>query len=182
MKFLPSLRQLLLLTIAGGTIAFDQFTKQLVIDHLRYGQTMSVWGDYFSLTYVRNPGAAFGLLAKWDSSIRIPFFIVMPFLALIVIGFVFRKMGDKDFKMATALALIVGGAFGNLIDRMTYGYVVDFLDFHWGYLGPHFPAFNVADVAICIGVFFLIIDIYKKEVQENKKQKQEATKNASGTV
>ena len=183
MKWLPTWKQILLLLVTIVTVAADQFTKQLIIKHFAYGESVPVIADYFSLTYVRNPGAAFGLMAQLDASIRIPFFIAVPFLALIIIGFVFRKMTEKDFSMAMALSLIVGGAFGNLIDRVAYGYVIDFLDFHWGLLGPHFPAFNVADMAICVGVFFLILDIYKKDIQEKQRLKKESTAgDASGSI
>ena len=117
----------------------------------------------FNLTYVRNPGAAFGLLSHMGSvAVRVPFFIIVPLVALGVIFYVFRKVEDTDLKLSTALSLVIGGAFGNLIDRASYNYVVDFLDFHWDYQA-HFPAFNVADIAICVGVGFLILDIIQKE-------------------
>lgn len=165
MKGVKPIRNLALLVIAIAVIALDQYTKQLILAHFRYGESVPVLGDVFSLTYVQNPGAAFGLLSRWDSSFRIPFFIVVPLVALVSIGLVLRKISAKDYPMALALSLVVGGAIGNLIDRMNFGYVVDFLDFHWGVYGPHFPAFNVADIAITVGVFFLILDIYLKEAK-----------------
>jgi signal peptidase II len=76
----------------------------------------------------------------------------------VAIGFIFRKIPDRDIKLSTSLSLVIGGAIGNLIDRVNLNYVVDFLDFHWKYM-YHFPAFNVADMAICVGVGVLMLDL-----------------------
>lgn len=171
------LKYLLLLAVTGTVVTLDQLTKHLVLQRFQLGESVPVIDGFFNLTYVRNPGAAFGLLARADSSFRVPFFIVVPLIALGVIFYVFRRVEDKDLKLATALSLVIGGAFGNLIDRSAYNYVVDFLDFHWKYQA-HFPAFNVADMAICVGVGVLIWDIIKKEQQHQKAKQQE---NASRT-
>jgi len=88
-------------------------------------------------------------------------------IALAIIGFIFRKVDDRDLKLSGALSLVIGGAVGNLIDRVAYNYVIDFLDFHWNY-AIHFPAFNVADIAITVGVAILIIDIFQKESAQAK--------------
>ncbi len=82
---------------------------------------------------------------------------------------ILRKVEDRDLKLASALSLVIGGAVGNLIDRSLFGYVIDFLDFHWKYT-VHFPAFNVADIAICLGVGILILDIFQKEKQQRMKR------------
>lgn len=161
MKSVMKLKYLVLLSVTGTIIALDQLTKQLITQRFHLGESSPIVPGFFNLTYVRNPGAAFGLLAHLDSSIRIPFFIVVPIIALGVIFYVFRKIEDEDLKLASALSLVIGGAFGNLIDRAAYNYVIDFLDFHYGF--HHFPAFNVADMAICVGVGFLILDIIQKE-------------------
>lgn len=163
------LKHLILLSVSGTIIALDQLTKQIVLEKFHLGESLAVVRGFFSLTYVRNPGAAFGILGRWDSALRIPFFIIVPLLALFVIVLIFRKVEDKDLWLSLALSLVIGGAVGNLIDRAAYNYVVDFLDFHWGVLGPHFPAFNVADIAICVGVGLLMIDIIKKERMATKK-------------
>jgi signal peptidase II len=163
------LKHLILLSVSGTIIALDQLTKQIVLERFRLGESISVIEGFFSLTYVRNPGAAFGILGRWDSAFRIPFFIIVPLLALLVIVLIFRKVEDRDLWLSLALSLVIGGAVGNLIDRAAYNYVVDFLDFHWGVMGPHFPAFNIADIAICVGVGLLMIDIFKKERMASKK-------------
>lgn len=161
MKAVMKLKYLVLLSVTGTIISLDQLTKHLIVQRFRLGESSDVISGIFNLTYVRNPGAAFGLLGHLDSSVRVPFFIIVPIIALAVIFYVFRKVEDADLKLAGALSLVIGGAFGNLIDRASYNYVVDFLDFHWD--TAHFPAFNVADIAICVGVGFLILDIIQKE-------------------
>jgi signal peptidase II len=171
------LKYLVLLAVTGTIISLDQLTKHLVIQKFRLGETLPVFDGFFSLTYVRNPGAAFGFLSRADASFRIPFFIVVPLIALAVIFFVFRNIHDRDLKLSSALSLVIGGAVGNLIDRATYNYVIDFIDFHWNY-GAHFPAFNIADSAICVGVAILILDIIQKERQ----QRAEQAEHASGTT
>jgi signal peptidase II len=107
---------------------------------------------------IHNTGAAFGLLANLPPEIREPFFLVLPSLTLTAILYAYYKLPDEDVMSIYGLILIVGGALGNLIDRVRLGYVVDFLDFHW-YGKYHFPAFNVADSAICIGVGILIVNL-----------------------
>lgn len=163
MKFTPKLKHLVFFAVVGFIVSLDLLTKQLVVHHFRYGETMPILGELFSLTYVRNTGAAFGILAEWDPAYRIPFFVIVPLIAMGVVWYAFRRIPDEDTAGATVLAMVVGGAVGNLIDRVAYGYVIDFLDFHWGFSGPHFPAFNVADITICVGVFFLIIDSYRPQ-------------------
>ena len=163
------LKYLVLLAVTGTVISLDQLTKHVITQRFRLGESTPVIDGFFNLTYVRNTGAAFGLLARWDPSFRVPFFIIVPLLALGVIFYVFRKVEDGDLKLATTLSLVIGGAFGNLIDRAAYNFVIDFLDFHWRYQA-HFPAFNVADTAICVGVGFLVLDIIKKERQHCLKE------------
>ncbi len=163
LKFYIPLKHLVLLSVAGTVISLDQLTKHLVIQRFRLGETLPIIENYFSFTHVHNPGAAFGILSAWDSSLRTPFFLIVPLVALVLITFIFRKIEEKDLKLSSALSLIIGGAIGNLIDRAAYGYVIDFLDFHWTIRGPHFPAFNIADAAICVGVALLILDTFKKE-------------------
>ena len=171
------IKYLVLMAVTGSVIALDQLTKNLVIQRFRLGESVTVIENYFNLTYVRNPGAAFGMLARWDAAYRVPFFIIVPLIALGVILYVFRKVENKDFKLSTALSLVIGGALGNLIDRAAYNYVIDFLDFHWHY-AAHFPAFNVADAAICVGVGLLILDIIKKENTLSAAKKKENVPNA----
>ena len=156
------IKYLLLLSTSGTVISLDMWTKHLILKNYHLGQSNTIIKNFFSFTYVRNPGAAFGFLNTWDPQYRIPFFIAIPILALLMILYFFKNLPDEDRLVATALSLIMGGAIGNLIDRISFNYVVDFLDFYWGEMGPHFPAFNIADTAISVGVGLFILDMLKK--------------------
>ena len=148
----------ILILVTSSVIVLDQVTKIAIQDHFRLGETVPLIPDFFNFTYVQNQGAAFGLLAEANPAFRIPFFMVIPLVALACIGTIFWRIPHDDFKFASALSLVMGGAVGNLIDRFLYNHVIDFLDFHWGWQ-YHFPAFNVADSAICIGVGLLMLDL-----------------------
>ena len=137
-------------------ILADQWVKLEILNRFDYGESVPVILNFFSITYVRNTGAAFGFLATANPSFRVPFFLIVPIIAMVVLGFLYRDL-PKDARIRSmALGLVSGGALGNLIDRVRLGYVVDFLDFHWR--NWHFPAFNVADSAITIGAICLILD------------------------
>lgn len=136
-------------------VVLDQVTKVIVERRFVLGESLELVSGFFNLTSVRNTGAAFGILATAPDWFRVPFFIAVPILALGSILWVFRSVGEKDRLSALAFAGVLGGALGNLIDRARLGYVIDFLDFHYKHW--HFPAFNVADITICIGVGLLMI-------------------------
>ncbi len=155
-------KYIILLSLTAVIIGLDQITKYWIVEKFKLGESLPIIFDLFNFTYVQNKGAAFGLLAQANPIFRVPFFIVVPILALISIGYVFRKIADRDTKLAVALSLVIAGAVGNLVDRLTLGYVVDFLDFHWKW-AYHFPAFNVADSAICVGVGILMLDLLMAE-------------------
>jgi signal peptidase II len=141
------------LAIALVLLLVDQFTKILVIGSFQLGEGQAVTG-FFNLVRVHNAGAAFSFLAGASGWQRW-FFIVLGLVAAVVIIWMLKNHpGQRLF--CFALACILGGAVGNVIDRVLYGYVVDFLDFHWA--GMHFPAFNVADSAITVGATCLILD------------------------
>jgi signal peptidase II len=143
----------------GMLVAFDQLTKFLIISKFRLGESTAIIQSYFNLTLVHNPGAAFGMLATLPQQWREPFFLIVPFITLVIIMTVFVKLQEDQHISIYSLSMIIGGALGNLIDRVRLGYVIDFLDFHWDYK-HHFPAFNVADSAISIGVFLLLISMF----------------------
>ncbi|MEO5969401.1 MAG: signal peptidase II [Bdellovibrionia bacterium] len=168
----------ILLALTSVIIVLDQVTKYLIVEKFRLGETSPMIADFFNLTYVQNKGAAFGLLSQADPSFRIPFFVIIPLVALSSIAYVFRKLPANNVKLAVALSLIISGAFGNLIDRMRLGYVIDFLDFHWKWT-YHFPSFNVADSAICMGVALVMLDLFTEESSAIDKKGSYA--NASNT-
>ncbi len=141
------------LCIALIVVIFDQFTKVLIVSAFTIGDFTRVT-SFFNVVRVHNTGAAFSFLAGADGWQRW-FFTGIAGFAAIVIVWLLRSAGSQRL-FATALALILGGAIGNVIDRIWHGYVVDFLDFHAA--GIHFPAFNVADSAITCGAICLILD------------------------
>jgi signal peptidase II len=139
---------------AAGVVVLDQATKALVLARLALYESVVVLPDFFNLTHVRNPGAAFGLFAGRAASFRTPFFLVATLVALVVILIALKRIGPGERWKRFALALVFGGALGNLVDRLRWGEVVDFLDVFWRTY--HWPAFNVADSAITVGVGVLL--------------------------
>ena len=148
------------LALATVILLADQFSKVLVVGYYSLGDS-TVVTSFFNLVRVHNSGAAFSFLASASGWQRW-FFTAIGLLAAGLIVWMLRShAGQKLFSFA--LACILGGAVGNVIDRILYGYVVDFLDFHWSWLSPvfaggHFPAFNIADAAITVGATCLILD------------------------
>lgn len=136
--------------IAAVIIALDQWTKQLVVKHMERGESIPLFADVFHLTSHRNMGAAFGILQnqRW-------LFIVITLAVVIGIVYSLIRIGKKQPRVSLALSLVLGGAVGNFIDRASTGQVVDFLDFTL----INFPIFNVADMAITIGVAILLLDV-----------------------
>jgi signal peptidase II len=141
------------LGLAFIILLVDQFTKVLIVGYYHLGDSTYVT-SFFNVVRVHNSGAAFSFLAGASGWQRW-FFTVVGFVAAAVIIYMLKSHpGQKLFSFA--MACILGGAIGNVIDRLAYGYVVDFLDLHWR--GMHFPAFNVADSAITVGAVCLILD------------------------
>ena len=134
----------------------DQFTKVLIMGYYQLGDSTRVT-SFFNIVRVHNSGAAFSFLASAGGWQRWVFTIIGTGAALLMVWLLKKHAGQTLF--AFAIASILGGAVGNVIDRVLYGYVVDFLDFHWR--GWHFPAFNVADSAITVGAALLIFDGFR---------------------
>src|SRR5512141_2934704 len=153
------LKYLILICVSALVLVIDQATKLRIDRTMDLHSSITVVENFFNITYLRNKGAAFGVLAQ--SSYRLPFFIMVSLVAIAVIVVVFHKLRPDQKFTAVALSLIFSGALGNLIDRVRLGEVIDFLDAHW--YSHHWPAFNVADSAICVGVFLLAIDMYLEE-------------------
>lgn len=136
---------MLILLISMAVALLDQVLKFLVQKSMRPGDTIPVVDGFFNLNHVRNPGAAWGILAGFQS-----WLIVLSVVMLILLIAFRRHFLTDTLCHRVATGLMCAGIVGNLIDRVRLGYVVDFLDFYWR--GVHFPSFNVADVAICTGV------------------------------
>ncbi len=142
---------------ALAVILLDQATKEVIVRSLQLGQTISVVPGFFDISFVLNPGAAFGFLAGLPEEVRNPFFIAISVAAIVLILVYRLRVMPRAGLVSTALALILGGASGNLIDRLRYGMVVDFLDVHLHQY--HWPSFNAADSAISIGVGLMLLDL-----------------------
>jgi signal peptidase II len=150
---------LILLAVLGA----DQFSKHLIVSGMELYQMHAVIPGFFNLVHVTNKGAAFSMFASIDSPLRHYFFVLVNAAAVIGLTVAALRMAKHHPLYHVSFALIGAGALGNLIDRLRYGAVIDFLDFYLGRY--HWPAFNVADSAICVGVAILfllnIIDIKK---------------------
>lgn len=147
------------------TVPLDQITKIWIDASLTYADRIPVIEGLFYITHVRNPGAAFGLFTTGPPLVRQTFFITVSLVAVVLIVSFFRKLAPGDRFSALALGLVLGGAIGNLIDRVRLGEVIDFLHFRlWG--GYSWPDFNLADSFIVVGVGFLVIELLASEGEE----------------
>jgi signal peptidase II len=141
--------------VVGTILVLDQLTKVAVDRSLALHQSIPVIEGFFHLTHVRNTGAAFGFLANAPEGFRIPFFFIATGIAIGALLVFLRRVDTDTPFLLLALSSVLGGALGNLLDRLHYGEVVDFLDFHWR--GYYWPAFNVADICITLGVIGLFL-------------------------
>jgi signal peptidase II len=162
------------LAIIAAVVGIDQGTKLWIVSTFALYESREIIPGLLNLTYLTNKGAAFGFLAGQSGAWRHYLFLVLGTVALVVIAFAWARLRHAHPLYTIALPLIAGGAIGNLIDRVRLGSVVDFLDVHSQ--GYHWPAFNVADSAISIGVavFFIanILEGVKAKREEKKGQKQ----------
>ncbi|MDJ0958507.1 MAG: signal peptidase II [Arenicellales bacterium] len=144
------------LILSAIVVLVDQITKLLAVKHLLGRPPVVVVPGFFDFSLVYNTGAAFGLLNKAEGWQNL-FFIVVATLVSVFLVFSLYRMNRSDIQIAMAFALILGGAIGNVIDRIQQGYVVDFI--HWFYQDWHWPTFNIADSAITIGAVLLVLDV-----------------------
>jgi signal peptidase II len=147
------------ISVTGLLLLLDQATKFYIDQSMNLHASIPVIDNFFSITYIRNPGAAFGLFAQ--SGFRIPFLITVSLVAMVAIIVAVHKLPRKDKIPLIALSFIFAGACGNLVDRIRLGEVIDFLDVYWK--DYHWPAFNIADSAICVGVFLYVAFTLKEE-------------------
>jgi len=165
-------KYILLGVTTGLILLLDQITKFYVDSSMRLHESIPVIQGLFSITHVRNPGAAFGFLADASPLFRSIFFVAVTVLAIIlVVHYIWKSRAEEPF-LTFALSLILSGAVGNLIDRVRLGEVIDFLDVYVG--TTHWPAFNVADSAISVGAVILCIELTRrgKERQPGAKGSQ----------
>ena len=140
----------------------DQITKQLIISKFHYAERLVLIPGVLDLTHVRNPGGAFSFFADGPLEQRMAFFIGTTLIAVVMLLVFFRRLEPEARASALSLGLILGGALGNLIDRIVYREVIDFIDVHlWG--GYTWPTFNLADSFIVVGVSILIVEIFLEQ-------------------
>ena len=164
------LRDLIPIGIAAFVVIIDQFTKLWIMNNLGLYEQQNVIPGLFDLVYVTNTGAAFGFLAGSKSGLRQLFFVGVATVALVIIVYAYGHLKKQGKIFVYSLGLIAGGAIGNLIDRVRFGSVVDFLDFYLG--SHHWPAFNAADSAITVGVGLFMLGTLLQHLEEKKKQVQ----------
>jgi len=150
-------RYLQLFLASNILIILDQYTKMWVNTHIPKHHSIMVLDNFFALTHIRNPGVAFGLGADWSSQYKTYMFIGFSIIAIIAILIFFHQTPPENKIVRVGLILIFSGAIGNMIDRILYQEVIDFLDLFVG--GYHWPAFNIADSCITIGVFLMFVDL-----------------------
>jgi signal peptidase II len=176
----------ILIALSLFIVVADQATKFLAVDRLTYafenagaesfGERVGAYfdvkdlertrkppvvvlDDYWQHRYVENPGAAWGSFRGIPDNLRVPFFYVVSIGAVVFIVFYFRRLEERQRVLQVALALVLGGAVGNFLDRLFHGFVIDFIDWHWRHdPNLHWPTFNVADVGISVGVTLMILD------------------------
>ena len=147
----------LLLITVGVVVVCDQVTKLYVDAVMWPHQSITVIENYVDITYVRNPGGAFGLFAEVDRWIVRPLLLGLSAVAAMVIILIYRSTPADRWLVRLAFSLVFGGAIGNFSDRLRFDEVIDFLDVHWYHY--HWPAFNIADAAITVGVTLLCWDL-----------------------
>ena len=161
------LRDFVPVGIAALVVIIDQLTKLWILSNFVLYEQQNIIPGFFDLVYVTNTGAAFGFLAGSKSWLRQVFFVGVVIVALAVIVYAYGHFKKQGRIFIYSLGLIGGGAIGNLIDRLRFGSVVDFLDFYLG--SHHWPAFNVADSAITSGVGLFMLGMLMQHMEENKK-------------
>lgn len=162
------LKYFIFISISFAIVALDQATKLMIHTQFNLGEKKIIIPGFFNITYIRNTGGVFGLFSQSNDVIRLLLFLILPVLAFVLIVSIIHKLELKQKYQLLAFSGIFGGALGNYIDRIHFGYVVDFLDFH--YKGQSWPAFNVGDICIVVGVISAIAIIYTTEGKQIKAQ------------
>ena len=171
-----------LLVVAPAFLLVDQISKILVRHWLPQGDRIAIIPRFFNLVHVRNPGAAWGLMGEAEN--RLLIFLAVSVVAFVVIGMYVRALPATEGWLAAALAMILAGAAGNFIDRVVFHEVTDFLDFYVGWSGSlreflldkvhttHYPTYNVADIAIVVGVGMFLVHVLIIEPRQARRARQ----------
>jgi signal peptidase II len=160
-------KYLILFSLSGFLLCFDQFTKHWIQNRLLESEQHSIVSGVLSLTRIQNTRVLFGALENVPESVKEVFFIGIPIFALVLILLIFVKLQGDRLLTSVALTFILSGAIGNLIDRIQFGYVMDFIVLHT----PRFfelPPFNIADISIVVGLFLIFINTIQHSVSRGK--------------
>ena len=162
-----------LLIFCVGILFLDQWTKYLVVQKLPLYQRVEVIQEFFNLIHMRNTGGAFGIFGGEKGGLGSVLFVVVSLIAIGAIAFLFVKIKENEKMLAFSFSFILSGAIGNLIDRLRYGEVIDFLQFYlsflpWRIFNP-WPTFNIADSAICVGIGLMALELLKKDQKRSTK-------------
>lgn len=149
-------KYLILFSLSGLIVALDQLTKNLAYLNVSPGEEIPLLGGWLKLVRSHNSGFAFGLIGRAPDSLRDVFFVGIPVFALVLIVLIFIKLQEEENLTSVALTTLLAGAIGNLIDRVQYGYVIDFLEVSVGWF--RIPPFNLADCSIVVGVFLMCVN------------------------
>jgi signal peptidase II len=155
-----------LVGIAAATLAIDALSKawaELRLDNP--AGVPLVCNSHLALVLAKNPGGAWGMLQTTSENVRRPFFLVISVVAIVFILSLYRRVQPRQYALRWGLPLVLGGALGNVLDRLRYGHVIDFIDVHAMIQGveKHWPTFNVADIAICVGVGLMALDMFSSK-------------------
>jgi len=153
-----------LLMVSGSLIVLDQISKAIILRSMPMFEIFPVIPGFFNITHIHNPGGAFGFMASQSLEVRSFLFLTMSFLAAMIIVYFYLRTPAGYSWLSTAFLLIFGGAIGNMIDRFRFREVVDFLDFYAG--SYHWPAFNVADSGITVGMAILVYHLLFDKMPE----------------
>lgn len=149
---------MMLMGISMLVVALDQLTKFMVLNNMYVNESVPLLPNLLYLTYIQNPGTAFGLMPNMEAMVRIPFFIVATAAATVIVYMYHRLIPPEKLYTRIALGLVWGGALGNLVDRLLYGKVIDFIEMRY-HEYQWFPyVFNIADSCITIGISYLLIE------------------------
>ncbi len=172
-----------LIIVAGLNLAADLGSKAWAVNNLGTGKAVDVFDGWLRFVLAHNPGGAWGLLQDESAAVRRPFFVIVSIVAIGFIVSLYRKLAPDQTALKWGLPLVLGGALGNLVDRIRYGHVIDFIDMYtrdgtWiesiieKILGPlrgyHWPTYNVADIAIVFGVLLMAVDMFTSRKTEKK--------------
>ena len=155
---------MILMGVSLLVVALDQFTKVLILQYVRLNDSVPLYPDYLYLTYIQNPGTAFGFMSNMEAVVRIPFFIAITIAAGSIVYTYQKVMPQEKHLSRVALGLVWGGALGNFVDRILYGRVIDFIDLR--YHDYQWYIFNVADSCITVGLFLLLWEFLQTQGQK----------------